>query len=164
MSQQDPCDKLKAAYKHRAHLYWLIYDEMRQEIGPEKAAEILRRAIYKRGWAVGQKYAQYGPDDLEGLKQAFLADAPDDGTMFAPEVDRCDAGGLDIRLTSCPLKEAWEEAGLGNQEIATICQIAAQIDQGMFEAAGFTFSADTWEPGHDGCCHLHIRPGQAASS
>ncbi|HEV8587176.1 MAG TPA: hypothetical protein VGT02_19615 [Methylomirabilota bacterium] len=34
-----------------------------------------------------------------------------------------------------------------------------RVDNGTFEAAGFVFSADTWQPGRDGCCHLHIRPG-----
>ena len=28
-----------------------------------------------------------------------------------------------------------------------------------FEAAGFEFFADTWQPGGEGCCYLHIRPG-----
>ena len=34
-------------------------------------------------------------------------------------------------------------------------------NNGTFEAAGFAFSADTWQPGRDGCCHLHVRPGRA---
>jgi hypothetical protein len=34
------------------------------------------------------------------------------------------------------------------------------VDNGTFEAAGFAFSAKTWQPGDDGCCFLHIRPGK----
>ena len=36
---------------------------------------------------------------------------------------------------------------------------AVAVDNGTFESAGFEFSADTWQPGGDGCCYLHIRPG-----
>ena len=43
--------------------------------------------------------------------------------------------------------------------MATLCRIAAKVDDGTFESAGFRFSADTWKPGGDGCCCLHIRPG-----
>jgi len=159
MSENELRQRLYDAYKHRAILYYLIYDEMRQEFGAETAAKVLKRAIYRRGRTIGQKYAQYGPDNLDGLKQAFLSNVPDDGKMFAPAVEESDPEALDIVLQSCPLKDAWQEAELSDEETATLCEIAAEIDQGTFEAAGFTFSASTWQPGADGCCHLHIRPG-----
>ena len=41
-----------------------------------------------------------------------------------------------------------------------MCEIAAHVDNGTFEGAGFEFSADTWSPGGEGCCRLHIRPGK----
>jgi hypothetical protein len=44
------------------------------------------------------------PRDLEGQRQAFVANLPDDGAMFAPEVVRCDGEGLDIKFHRCPLK------------------------------------------------------------
>jgi hypothetical protein len=43
--------------------------------------------------------------------------------------------------------------------VAELCRIAARVDNGLFEGAGFNFHAETWEPGRDGCCHLHLRPG-----
>ena len=46
------------------------------------------------------------------------------------------------------------------KEVAKLCRIAATVDNGTFEGAGFKFHADTWEPGREGCCHLHIRPGE----
>ena len=64
MSEDVLREKLYGAFKHRAHLYWLIYDELSKEVGAEKAAEVLRRAIYQRGVAVGAKYAEYGPSDV----------------------------------------------------------------------------------------------------
>jgi hypothetical protein len=79
--------------------------------------------------------------------------------MFAPEVVRCDADGLDIKFHRCPLKQAWLDANLAPEEVATLCRIAAQVDNGMFEGAGFSFHADIYRPGAEGCCFLHVRAG-----
>jgi len=66
--------------------------------------------------------------------------------MFAPEVARCDADGLDIKFQRCPLQQAWLDADLAPEDVATLCRIAAQVDSGMFEAGGFRFHADTYRP------------------
>lgn len=160
MSEEQLRRQLYDSYKNRAILYYRIFDELRGELGEEKATELLGRAIYKRGDEIGRKkYASFGPNDLLGLKEAFVGGIPDDGRMFSPEVLRCDAEALDIKFHRCPLKEAWLEAGLPEDEVAAICRIAAVIDNRTFEAAGFRFSAETFQPGGDGCCYLHIRPG-----
>ncbi len=158
MTEDELRERLYAAYKHRGMLYWHIFDELRQEIGQERAKEIMKRAIYKRGLVTGKKYAQYGPDDVLGLKDAFVANSADEGRMFNPRVDRADPEGVDITQQTCPLKETWQEAGLRDEDVATMCEIAASIDHGVFEAAGVAFHADTWQPGGDNCCHLHLRP------
>jgi hypothetical protein len=159
MSEQDLRDQLYAAFKHRAMLYYLIFDELRQALDEPQAIAILQRAIRRRGEVVGQRYAAFAPHDLTGLCQAFLANIPDSGRMFSARVEHCDDQHLDITLQPCPLRDAWQEAGLADREVATMCRIAAAIDEGTFEGAGFAFSADTWRPGCEGCCHLHIRPG-----
>lgn len=162
MSEEKLREQLYYAFKHRAILYYLIFDEMRKELGAEKAEEILSRAIYRRGAQRGkEKYARFGPHDLAGLKAAFLDGLADDGRLFQPEVTRDDPGGVDIKFRACPLRDAWQEMGLPDEEVARMCRIAARIDNGTFEAAGFQFSADTWQPGAERCCWLHIRPGPA---
>jgi hypothetical protein len=161
MSEQQLREQLYDSFKNRALLYCLIFDELRKELGVEQAEAILGRAIYRRGAQRGaQKYARFAPGDLAGLKQAFLGGLADEGRLFQPEVLRSDPQGLDIKFHRCPLREAWQEAGLPDQEVATLCRIAARIDDGTFEAAGFGFSSDTWQPGGEGCCCLHIRPGK----
>jgi hypothetical protein len=122
------------------------------------------RAIYRRGEQIGQQFKPYGPGDLAGLQEAFLAIVADGGRMFDPQVQRSGADGLDINLEACPLKEAWEELGLSEEDRVTMCRIAGEIDKGTFEAAGFEFQPDTWQPGRSGCCHLHIRPGKHTAS
>jgi len=152
--------QLYGAFTHRAMLYYRIFDEMRRALGEEQATEILSRAIYARGTEIGAAFARHGPADMAGLRDAFVGTIPDAGRMFAPEVERCDAGALDIKLQRCPLKEAWQGARLPDADVARLCSIAGRVDNGTFEAAGFEFWADTWQPGRDGCCHLHIRPGK----
>jgi hypothetical protein len=161
-------DKLRAqlydSFKNRAVIYYLIYDELRRELGAARAEESLSRAIYRRGQEKGrEKYARFAPDDLTGLKAKFLAGLPDDGKMFRPEIVHGDAERLDIKFHACPLREAWMEAGLPEDEVATLCRIAAHVDKGTFTEAGFRFNIDTWQPGGEGCCFLHIRPGSNRS-
>jgi hypothetical protein len=151
--------------KNRALMYYYIYKELEEEVGADRAARILKRAIYNRGLDVGRMLAEYGPDDLEGLKTAFIEKVvPHDGSMFAPEIIGCDAEELEIKFHRCPLKEAYLESGLSEEETATMLEIAAQVDYGTFEGAGFSFRADTWRPGRTGCCHLHVTPGKKTDS
>ena len=77
MSEQALRQQLYAAYKNRGMMYYHIFQELRQEVGDEKAAEIMKRGIYIRGLEIGKKYAKYGPTDLEGLKDAFLTGSAD---------------------------------------------------------------------------------------
>ena len=159
MSEERLRKELIASFKNRAMLYHAFFLEMREEIGEERATEIMKKAIYSRGLKVGEHFSKHGPDNMEGLKDAFLKFIPDGGALFEPELERCDSEGLDIKFHRCPLKEAWLEAGIEESEVAKLCAIAARVDNGTFEGAGFNFEADTWEPGREGCCHLHIRPG-----
>ncbi len=160
MSEDQLRAQLYDSFKNRAMIYYAIFEELRAELGDVRAEEILSRAIFRRGEERGrEKYAQFAPDDLAGLKTAFLNGLADDGKMFQPEIVHSDAKGLDIKFHACPLREAWQQAGLPDEDVATLCRIAAQVDDGTFGAAGFGFSADTWQPGGEGCCFLHIRPG-----
>jgi hypothetical protein len=158
MSEETLRRQLYDSYKNRAMIYRLIFEELRDELGPERAEAVLMRAIYRRGVEIGScRFARFAPDDLPGLEGAFLDGIPDERRMFQPEVLRSEADAIDIKFHACPLREAWQEAGLPDEEVATLCRIAARIDNGTFEGAGFSFSADTWQPGDEGCCCLHIR-------
>jgi len=158
MSEENLRNELRASFKNRAVLYYLIFDELRKEIGQQQAVTILKRAIYRRGQQIGQQYCPFAPQDLAGLKEAFLENIPDEGRLFDPQVVQCDERSLVIHLNSCPLKQAWEELGLDEYDKAVMCEIAGEIDKGTFEAAGFSFEPDTWQPGRSECCHLNIHP------
>ena len=146
------------AIKARALFYYAFYKEFSAEIGPEKAREIMTRAVYNRGLEIGKQFAKFAPGDMEGLKDAFLAFIPDPTGTFKPVLEGCSAAGIDLELRSCPLKDAWREAGLADDEIVVMTTIAGAVDTGTFEGAGFAFEPDTWKPGRSACCRLHIRP------
>jgi hypothetical protein len=161
MSEEQLRRQLYDSFKNRAMIYYLIYDELRKELGAERAEQLLSRAIFRRGEANGrEKFAKFAPDDLAGLRAAFLGGIADDGRMFRPEVLRSDANGLDVKFHACPLRDAWIEAALTDEDAAAMCRIASQVDYGTFIGAGFAFTADCWRPGGEGCCYLHIRPGE----
>ena len=150
--------QLYASFKNRAMMYWHLFNVLQEEVGAQKATNIMKRGIYKRGLDIGVQFKKFAPADLQGLKSAFLAFIPDDGKMFDPEVLRCDAEALEIKLRRCPLKDAWQDAGLNKDELSDMCDIAVSVDKGTFEGAGFSFSAETWTQGRQGCCRLKILP------
>ena len=145
--------------KNRALIYMEIYDVLCAEVGAARAETLLAEAIFQRGLSAGKALARHAPDDLEGLKNSFLAGVPGGKDLFAPEVLRCDRDHLEMQLHGCPLKDAWREAGLPDEKIATLCRIAGAVDQGLFRGAGFKVENRTWTPGAKGCCHLSVQRG-----
>ena len=159
MAEDRMREELYASFKNRAMIYYRMWKTLSTDLGEARAGALMEQAIYDRGVEIGQQFKHIDNHDVLALKDAFLAIIPDGGAMFSPEVQRADAEGVDIKFHRCPLKEAWLAAGVPEGEVATLCRIAGRVDNGTFEGAGFHFHADTWEPGRDGCCHLHLRPG-----
>jgi hypothetical protein len=158
MADNDRRD-LVAQMKNRALVYMEIYEVLAAELDEARAEELLTRAIYRRGRAMGKNFAQYGPGDLEGLRTAFLGSVPGGQSIFQPEVLKRGGAELEIQLHGCPLKDAWREAGLSETKVATLCRLAGAVDKGLFEGAGFRFENRTWTPGAQGCCFLHVERG-----
>ena len=94
------------------------------------------------------------------LCEHYLAISPGGGTMFNPEVQRLDDEGFEVLNTTCPLKQAWQDYGLSDEEVAKMCDIGSAIDYGMFGGAGFKFECETWTPGKRGCCMLKAYPAE----
>jgi hypothetical protein len=160
MTEDNLRKQLYGSFKNRAMMYYYIFEELQKDFGEEKAVEVMKRGIYRRGLEIGRQFKKFAPADLQGLKKAFFAIVPDEGRMFDPEVLRCDADVLEIKMRRCPLKDAWLETGLSDQQTARMCDIAAVVDNGTFEGAGFKFTAITWNPGQEGCCLLKIMPNK----
>lgn len=151
--------QLLAAHQGRGLFYAAMFEALARRLGEAEAEALMKAAVYARGAEIGRRFAAFAPNDLEGLRDAFLDFVPDRGRLFEPEVRRCDGEELVIHMHRCPLKEAWLAAGIPEERVATLCRIAGHVDDGTFEAAGFRFAATTWRPGQEGCCTLAVRPG-----
>lgn len=150
---------LVAQMKNRALIYMETYDVLAEDLGAAKAETLLTKAIYRRGRAMGKAFSKYAPSDLDGLREAFLGSVPGGKDIFQPEVLKKEPAKLEIQLHGCPLKDAWREAGLAEDKVATLCRIAGAVDKGLFEGAGFKIENRTWTPGAKGCCFLRILRG-----
>ncbi|MGO4706874.1 L-2-amino-thiazoline-4-carboxylic acid hydrolase [Microvirga sp. 2MCAF38] len=149
--------ELESAFRNRADLYRLMYDELTLELGAEEAEAIMIRAIEKRGQEVATTaFATYRPDQALEIGEAFLSVSPDEGRMYPTDVERRE-DGISFKVKRCPLKDAWVEAGVGEDKLTSLCRIAGAFDRGLFEATGIRFDNVTWSPGHgSGCCHINL--------
>jgi hypothetical protein len=76
--------------------------------------------------------------------------------MYPTDVDR-GPDHIAFQVKRCPLKDAWIEAGVAEERLATLCRIAGAFDRGLFEATGVRFANVTWTPAHGpGCCHIAL--------
>ena len=147
-------DELRGANANRAVLYYLMFDEMRKIVGEEEAIAVMKRAIYRRGVETSEPIRRFAPDGVRALGEHHLAHSAGGGAVFNPEVQRLDDEAFEVLNTTCPLKQAWQDYGLCDEDVARMCDIGSAIDYGKFEGAGFRFECDTWTPGKRGCCTL----------
>jgi len=134
---EDARAETRAAFENRALIYAAIFDELSWEIGDERAADIMKRAIRARGHEVGKKYrAAARRGDLDEVGRIFCEGSPCAGELFTPGVQEHSDGRIVLRMASCPLRDAWLEEDRSSDEIDKLCEIAAAIDEGTFEAAG----------------------------
>ena len=153
----------RAAFENRAILYRLIFEEIAAEVGRERAAEIMKRAIRRRGEQTSVKYREAAEaGDLRLVGCIFCGDSACDGALFEPSIESWDGETLVLSMEACPLVDAWKAAGLPDTEIDLMCDIAAAIDTGTFEGAGLelTFLDRQGRPGSEKCL-LRLRvPGR----
>lgn len=154
----------RAAFENRALMYAYLYDELEAELGAERATEIMKRAIYRRGLEVGEGFrdaAEAG--DLHEVARRFVAGSPAGGAFFEPALEEEPSDGrVVLRMTGCPLKDAWRKAGYPAEKVDHLCDIAAAVDYGTFEGAGLglTFLDRQACPGSEKCLlELKLRSG-----
>ncbi len=128
----------RASFENRAMMYAAIYEELEAEIGAKRATVVMKRAIFRRGLEVGKKYrAATQAGDLAEVARLFVEGSPAEGTFFEPGIAEEPADGrVVLKMTSCPLKDAWLAAGYDAEKVDHLCDIAAAVDEGTFEGAG----------------------------
>jgi L-2-amino-thiazoline-4-carboxylic acid hydrolase len=148
--------ELEDAFQNRAHLYRLLLDELEQEFGSEQAQASMARALERRGREVAQILFRDVPPNPRDIGARFLSVSPDNGRMYPHDVEGTDEC-MTIRVQRCPLKDAWFASRLPPERVATLCRLAGAFDKGLFEAAGLSFSNETWsEERGGGCCWITL--------
>jgi hypothetical protein len=149
----------RASFENRALMYAYIYEELADELGPERATDLMTRAIHRRGLEVSRAYrAAAHSGDLDEVGRIFCEGSPCGGELFEPGVEESDEERIVLRMTACPLVDAWRAAGLDPEDVDHLCGIAAAVDQGTFEGAGLelTFLDRLGTPGSERCL-LEVR-------
>ena len=144
----------RAAFENRALVYYYVFQELADEIGPERAGEVMSRAIRRRGAETGTKYrAAAAALDLAEVARLFCETSPCQGALFSPGVEDSSGDQVVVRMSSCPLVDAWRSVGLSDDEIERMCDIASAVDEGTFSAAGLelTFLDKLGRPGSTRC-------------
>lgn len=149
--------ELEDAFRNRAHLYALLLDELEVALGAAEAEALMSRVLARRGRQVAGALFADLPADPVAIGDRFLSVSPDGGRMYPHEAKR-GPGRMEIQVRRCPLQDAWRDAGLSPERIATLCRLAGAFDKGLFEAAGLHFENETWcaERGA-GCCWITLR-------
>ena len=155
MNDKNLQDALYEANRERALIYLAIFRELKDRHGEDEAIDVMRTALVERGRAFGETLKEFALGNFRGLCDAF-AYVPDGGVMFSPKEIRCDDSGLELKMQKCPLKEAWQDAGVTDDEMKTLLFCALAMDVGTMDAAGFALQINTWQSGEDGCCYLKI--------
>lgn len=148
----------RAAFENRALMYAYLYEELLPVLGREETVALMKRAIYRRGLEVGRKYrdaAQEG--DLAEVGNIFCSGSPCVGGLFDPGIEERSDGRIVLRMTSCPLIDAWRAAGLPAEEIDTLCEIAAAVDEGTYDGAGLNLQFLSRLGAGDEKCLLDLR-------
>jgi hypothetical protein len=144
----------RAAFENRALMYYHIYTVLTEEFGSDRAVELLKRAIHRRGLEVGAKYEQAGKaGDLEAVGRLFCEGSPCGGALFHPAVEELEEGRIVLSMQTCPLVDAWRAEGLSEPEIDVLCDVSNAVDEGTFERAGLdlVFLERLAAPGESRC-------------
>ncbi len=148
--------ELTDAFKNRAHLYRLLLEVLAGRHGLAEAEAVLSEVCERRGREVAPLLFAGLPPEPEAIARRFLSVSPDGGDLYPHETE-ANQGSFTIRVHACPLKQAWQEAGLPPEDVASLCRIAGAFDRGLFEAAGVVFSNSTWSAARGGgCCHIML--------
>jgi len=148
---------IEDANRNRAIIYWHIYTTLRDELGENRAVELMKKAIYRRGLDNAKNFPQAAHEgDLNALAEKFLDRMDKELDVFSRDVLSVDEDEAKLRLNACVLVDAWRDYGLSDEEISMMCDIASAIDYGNYEAMGYDLKFDSRIADGDECCTLHL--------
>ena len=155
MNQKQSNPLLSNAIKERGRIYLEVFRELSKRYGETDAVSVMRSASHAHGTAVGKTLAHLGPRDFAGMAECF-AKAPDNGVTYSTDIRQLNDTCVEFQNMTCPLKDAWIEAGCSDEEVCTLLYCASAYDQATLDTAGFNYELELWSPGKEGCCLTKI--------
>lgn len=155
MTQKQANSQLYDAIKERGRIYLEIFRELSKRYGETEAISVMRSASHARGKAVGKTLAHLGPRDFAGMAKCYAKD-PDNGVTYSTDIRQLNDTCLEFKMMTCPLKDAWIEAGCSDEEVCTLLYCASAWDEAALDTAGFNYELELWSPGKEGCCITKI--------
>ncbi|MDP6625640.1 MAG: L-2-amino-thiazoline-4-carboxylic acid hydrolase [Nitrospinota bacterium] len=150
-------EETRDAFKNRGILYRLFFEEISKEFGEEKAAAVMKKAIYRWGSAKSNRYQPLAKKkDFKGISDEFLRTSVCNGEVFKPSVHSVEKRSTVIDMAGCPLVEAWREMGLSEKEVADMCEIANATDYGKYEGMGLKLTIESTLAKGDERCRLIV--------
>jgi hypothetical protein len=127
--QDEVINKLRSAIVHRGLWMGLILKEAKEK-GMDWEA-LGHSAVFKTGCIHGDaiKEGMDVPDSLVSFGKTFFTD--DIRKVFEIEVKRSDEAELILEYGHCPLVSAWQQIGMEEEMLATLCDIAMSGDRGI---------------------------------
>ena len=136
--------------EHRATWMGLSYKAAR-ESGAD-GENILRLAVAQTGCLHGERIRKKlkEPVELDKFADAFLD--PVGIKTFEMEFKKKTGDELEIHFHYCPLVTAWLKAGITEEDIPTLCDIAMDGDRNIASTVGLEFElSDTIAAGDEVC-------------
>jgi hypothetical protein len=142
------------AIEHRATWMGLSY-EVAKESGID-IEKILRSVVGKTGCLHGAavKSRVHEPIKLNEFCDAFLT--PVATTTFEMEFKTKTEDSLEIRFHYCPLVSGWLKAGIPDQDIPKLCDIAMDGDRNIASTVGLGFSLGRTIAAGDLVCEVNF--------
>jgi hypothetical protein len=143
------------ATKFRAKAYFYFFDELSEEIGEEKAKEVLSKATYRLGIDKAGTFIKESEASAKILSNEFIKDEIG-RNVFGQTVINGNDEQAAIEMKSCPLVEMWKEMKLSKDVIQNLCDMAHQIDFGTVEGKGFNLKFSSRISYGNNSCILEI--------
>ena len=157
MTTEEWLDALRYAHSIRATFIYRVFQEMRTELGEEKALNMIGKACRQMGLAKRERYRAQLTDDRPGtFCDLFCNHSPVARKLFEMEVGPDEEKTASAFLNRCTLLDGWRKLNVPPDDLEKLCRATREIDYGTIEGAGFTGEFTELMSRGDARCHLIV--------
>lgn len=152
--------ELRDATGNRAQTLFFVFDELRALSDEPTALKLLKRALYRQGYAAGKAYRARMPDGRAPTPQEYADMATrlsaDEGQLFPLDIRCADAQRCDAKVLGCPAKDGLLATGVSPHDFEAVTQAMDAWTYGVVEGIGLSYYSEPPKWGAEGCCFMHV--------